>query len=267
VKEIPWERTADGAPVRLKEDAPHMIIPVLSLLQTATAKMTQLNIISADFGGVTAIFERQIHTYLEMGSYAECLGIYAPDEEDEVQGVRPPGLPTLCLRRARWDRTQDIRKFRAAQSMKGYIKGDEQIEAQIVFITSKMYPEFSLLRAEAQKLVQGGIALDGVTRADPRWDLVLFRLREGARHFSLSYAPSIEGNEALEAWVANWQQSFAAVDFSGGILADQGCFISYPFSLMEYLERFPEQSFEEFHRNRRRKRKQLNGDTHDSASI
>ncbi len=242
--DIPWERTADGMPAQMKEgEGPRRaIFPVLSLLLAAEEKMSELVLITADFHGTTVIFERQLGIYLEKDAHAEYLGIYQTDEEDEtdVPEERARSIPTLCIRRARWDRKRDIQRFRQSQSKQAYVKRDGQIDATILFLTPEMYPEITSLPEEAIKIVRQGITLNEMVRTDPRWDTVLFQVTVGSIAFSLSYVPNREGNELLETWMEVCQQRFTKVDFSGGIMPDHGCRISYPYSLMERLETFPE---------------------------
>lgn len=242
--DIPWERTADGMSAEMKEgESPRRaIFPVLSLLLAAEQKMRELVLIAADFHGVTVIFERQLGIYLEKDAHAEYLGIYQTDEGDDadVPEERARNIPTLCIRRARWDRKRDIQRFRQSQSKQAYVKRDGQIDATILFLTPEMYPEITSLPEEAMKFVRQGISLNANERTDPRWDTVLFQVTVGSIAFSLSYSPNREENEVLETWMETCQQRFTKVDFSGGIISDHGCRISYPYSLMERLETFPE---------------------------
>ncbi len=237
MKEIPWERTADGARAQLKDGSHKAIIPVLSLLHAATGKMTQLVLISADFNGTTAVFQRQIGIYLEQGARAEFMGVYRTDEDAEEGEHKQP---VLCIRRSLWDRDQDIRRFREAQSKRAYVEGDGQIHSSILFISPEMYPEIVHLTEEAERIVRQGIAIDVVARPNHGWDSLLFQFDGGSLVFSLSYAPRIEGNNVFETWLEQWQRSFAEVDFSGGIIPDNGCFISYGRSLVELLKTFPD---------------------------
>jgi len=259
MKEIPWERTSDGTSARLKGYSGRFVIPVLLLLNTADTKMTEVSAISADFKGKTLLFERQLGVYLKMGTHAEYLGVYTTDkgeEDGETQEKQLHGFPVLCIRRAHWNRQQDIQQFRQARSMEEYVKGDKQIDSRIIFLPAVLSQEIGLLAEDAQELIRQGIKLSAVTRIEPRWDKVQVECIKDSLVFSLTYAPRAEKNEELERWIEQWQQSFAKVDVTEGIVPDRGCFINYPRSLMETLEAFPKESFGLWYSRLERRRSQ-----------
>lgn len=251
---IPWERTADGVPGTLVESSGRYLIPVLLLMNLARIKMTELDMISANFGGNTILFERRVGVHLDMELATEFLGVYQSEqfEEENNAGDDPDTkgdqsrTPILCLRHARWDQKQDSWQFRHAPDMRTYVKEGEQIQSRIVFLPMEMSTEILLLIEEGQRLVQQGIALELVTRAEPHWAGLRFELIDSPVVSSLSYALRVRENRELEAWATRCQASFASIDHIQGILPDHGCFISYPHSVMEVLEQFPEESFNEF---------------------
>jgi hypothetical protein len=246
MKEIPWERTAEGASAHLRDNGTRVVLPVLSFFKIMEAKLTSLHLISADFHDTTVVFERQVQVHLEAGEEALCLGLYAHDPEDELPEEVRDRVPTWCLRQARWERRRDVEQFRQTANMKAYVQGPGLLDSRLVFTVPDVYPEINQLTEEARTLVRQGMALTAAPRAQVEWSLVSLDMKDGTLGLSLSYAPLREGNDELERWIRQWQKQFAAVDYAGGLLPDAGCSISYPFSLQEGLESFPEMGFEEF---------------------
>lgn len=237
--EIAWERTADGIPARLKHSDTDHRLQVLALLNLSIAKLTDVSIISADFRGATAVFEPQVSVYLAMDTYEEWMGVYQlgfPHEEDEAQAERDV-FPVLCLRRAVWHKKQDVRQLREARRKRAYVEGEGPINSRIVFITAEMYPEISHLIEDIQRIVRRGIPFTAAVREEPQWHMLQLDLNSEI-HFSLSYVLSIERSEDIETWAAKWQSSFAHVDYTGGIVPDHGCFMSYRSSIEQRLEQF-----------------------------
>ena len=243
--EIPWERTADGRSANIKEDFPQYIIPVLSFLRLSEEKMTGVGLISGHFHNIPVSFLLRIGVFLESHTYDEFLGLYLPDEEDVVENV-----PTLCLRRASWQRKNDNTRFIQAASMKAYVMNEQQLDSHIVFLRSEQAQGIVRLAEEARTLVQQGLPMQRTTRTKYTWDQIYFQYRN-IIHMSLSYVTQSEKNEALESWIAQWQEQFAEVDMTSGHLPDQGCFIGYSFGMREYLTHFPEQSFQEWKKRKR----------------
>ncbi len=250
--EIPWERLADGTSAHVMGDTPEYILPVLSFLRLSEEKMTSVGLISADFHNIPISFMLRIGVHLETRTYNEFLGLYLPDDEPDPQEERPEGLPTLCLRRASWHREGDDKRFRQAASMRAYVQNEQQLEAHIVFLTAEMAPAIIHLAEEARELVQQGITLRATSRAEPRWVQIGFRFQDEIR-LVLSYIALTAQNDALEDWITQWQRHFAEADYSGGILPDQGCLIGYPYGVMDFVRHFPEQSFQTWRREWRRR--------------
>ncbi len=256
MKEIPWERTADGVSAQLA-GAGELVMPVLALLTTTQAKMTELNIVSADFRGRTFVFIRRVGVYLEREATAEFLGLYVAEQEEEEEAREQEQLhdgPPICLRYAYWKKRAHAEQFRAARSMRAYVEADQNIDSHLLFLPAAESPRIISLAEELQQLARQGIHLQARKRLNVPWQWLELELGAGSFSYSFTYLPQVEQAEVLEPWVLKWQDAFAVVDFSGGLLPDHGCFISYPSSVLERIARFPEMSFEHFQRrNKSRK--------------
>jgi len=258
MKDIPWEKTADGVHAHLKESTGRFMIPVLLLLNTADRKMKEPELISADFQGEAVLFERRLGIFLRRGTATEYLGAYVPDEredEDSTHQGRSIPLPALCIRHAYWESTRDSQHFREAASMRQYVLGNAQIDSHILFLSTAMAQKIVLLLEEAEHMVQQGIGLRPASRDKPLWDSLEFELLNGGLHASLFYGLGTSENSVLEAWVTQWQQSFSMIDTASSVIPDHGCFLSYPGSLMEILEKFPDESFVQWNTRFEQKRR------------
>jgi hypothetical protein len=71
--------------------------------------------------------------------------------------------------------------------------------------------------------------------------------------FRLSYSLLSEENAPWEALIEEWQHSFHALESRETLLPDNGCRMS-GYSLEEQLNSFPEQGFQEYLSERRRKK-------------
>lgn len=245
MQEIPWERTTDGRHAFLAGKKGVPFIPALLLWHLATEKMMELSVISADFEGRTQVFSQQLGVYLETRHGAEYWGVYASDpptdEEVELAVESHLALPTLCLRHCLWDRKADIQKFLTSPNKRAYVQGKEQLDCRVVFVTSEAYPEVSDMLEEVEQIVYQGISIEQVERAKPQWNILRLKVAmESGVVFSLSYNLPLHKSEEVENWIEKWGRCLARFTSIEGVIPDQGCFISYPDSLMERLERFPE---------------------------
>jgi hypothetical protein len=253
MQEISWERTADGRAARLDGDIPQYILPILSFMRLTQEKMTAVGLISADFHGIPVSFMKRVTVYLDKRTHAEFLGLYVSDEDEQDHSeAASEQIPTLCLRHAVWTKKSDEEGFVQAASMKEYVSSQQQLQAQIVFLTPEMVPEIARLDEEAHTMVRRGVPALATSRSDAPWDSIDFSFYD-ILHVHISYVTHTLVSNELEAWVKRWYRSCLEVDYTGGMLPDNGCRLGYPYSMMDFWKHFPEQSFQQWRDKRRGK--------------
>lgn len=235
--EIAWEHLADGRNARFKRSKMDYRFETLAMLNLAIAKLTTVSVISGNFDGVTAVFEPSLSVLLTFDTRYEWLGMYQPGYPHEEVQVASHSFPTLCLRKAIWQTQYESERFHKAINKRAYIKQAGGIESHIVFLTDEMYTELQILSVQLEQMIRKGIDISTSTRDKKSWDSIEVKLNKELS-FSLSYSSNVNGNEELERWVTKWHHLFTHVDYSGGLLPLDGCFISHSYPLEERLEMF-----------------------------
>jgi hypothetical protein len=238
---VTWEQTADGVLVQLKNSQRPITKGNFMLKRVALAKMTDITLLSADFHGDVVLFEPRVSVLLDMSSHVEFRGLYQIHADREEQQEAPvQSLPSLALRQATWIRDDDFKHFNGAANKRAYIEGTQQVHSRITFTTPELQPEIYQLLEDARNLVRNGLKMEPAHNSNFQREETRFCVDDEELRFTLLYLPHIRQSLALDGWIEQWIQSFARVDFSGGIMPDHGCSISYTHSLMELLSRFPE---------------------------
>ncbi len=252
MQEIPWERTSDGKAAWLHGDIPQYNLPILSLIRLAEEKMVGVGLISADFHGIPASYLKRLTIYLDKRTQAEFLGLYMSDEQesDETASVN---VPRFCLRHAVWIKKRDEEGFVQAASMKEYVSNQQQLRAKIVFLTAEMARDLMRLDEEVHSMVKQGVPVLATSESNTDWDSINFSLHD-VLHVHFSYITHAFVSEKLEEWIKRWYQTCLEVNFSEGILPDNGCRLGYPYSMMDFWKHFPEQSFQQWRNRHRAKR-------------
>lgn len=240
--EIPWEQTANGKNAKLKSrNDKGKRLETLSFLQLNTAKLERVSIISADFQDDTVMFEPYISASYTTDSTGEWLGVYQlsfPGDEEDIQEQQRRNIPVFCLRKAAWQRNKDMYQFRVAPHKRAYVKEKGNFEGHILFGIPSLYPELDGMISEMHTLVKEGVSLTSTQGPEYPWGSVHVDVVHSDVIFSLGYAFTQRRNEKLEQWVERWYTSFHHLDFAGGIVPNDGCFISYSFPIEAALERF-----------------------------
>lgn len=210
------------------------------LKRMALAKMTDITLLSAEFQDNVVLFEPRVSILLDMNTHVEFRGIYQIHRDNEdPQEIPVQSLPSLALRQASWIRDNDFKQFNMATNKRAYIESEQQVLSRIIFTTPELQPTIYRLVEDARNLVQAGIKLEPALHPNYQSEEIRFCVDDEELRFSLLYLPHIRQSPTLEKWIGQWMQSFAQVDFSGGIIPDHGCSISYSHSLLELLSRFP----------------------------
>jgi hypothetical protein len=94
-------------------------------------------------------------------------------------------------------------------------------------------------------MVRRGVPVLATSRSDTPWDSIDFGFYD-ILHVHISYGTHALVSDELETWVKRWYRSCLEVDYTGGMLPDDGCRLGYPYSMMDFWKHFPEQSFQQW---------------------
>jgi hypothetical protein len=208
-------------------------VSIAALLRgLAVAKMRELTLISAEFGGYLAVFQPWVRVLLGTSVGLEYVAAYQPAYPAAEDA---PPLPGLCLRRCTWNRDEDYGRFRLAGDARAYLASGEQIQSRIVFAAPHDTEQVTALAQEGAALFRRGLGLTESARDRVRWETVEVDIADGSNGFALSYAPRASHHAALEAWVAQWQRRFESL--VPGLSPDGGVRVSYRDGLRDLLAR------------------------------
>jgi hypothetical protein len=223
VEEAPWEHTAGGGPVRLSGPPQVRRMWLGGRRAIGLAKLADVTLISAEFGGVPVVFEPWVTLLVNRASSAEFFGAYQPafplDEGDEA--------PSLCLRRSSWSQ--------GARDEDGdlLIEGDEgPIESQIVFTSRTERVDVVRLVEELVRLLTDGIRVRRTSR-EIEWEALSCSIADTRAVATIAYSSLQTESPELEPWAWRWSDAFSRLD--EGVAPDDGCRISYRASLREVL--------------------------------
>src|SRR5688572_15165723 len=105
MQRVPWERTAAGRTVVRADIVPLLPTPA-TLKRLAMLKLLDVTLISAEFGGVSLVFEPWIWLFVEEAKRALFCGVFRsayPVDPADVHAV-----PDACWRMAEWDLDRDL---------------------------------------------------------------------------------------------------------------------------------------------------------------
>ncbi len=228
-----WERTADGKPAQIVQALPPKRINRLILQAVAKARMTEITMISATFGGVPVLFEPWVEVLLMGRKTAEFVGVYLPafpcGEQREAQ-------PCVCLRKSLWNGDRDLRQYSLAENKKAYLENNGQVESRIVFPEIAHHSEIHRLVQEIQDIFRQGVNVETVNRSAVPWYEITCKVLDKTVLYSVSYTPFSSRCEGIEAWISKWHDYLDRISSEEGYLPDMECRVSYRLSLADRIE-------------------------------
>jgi hypothetical protein len=233
-----WERATNGVAAGIAASSRAVTITPYRSRRLASAKMTEVALISAEFRGVPAVFEPWLMVLLDTGEGLEFAGIYKPAfSAAEHSGTA--AVPAFSLRTAVWQAAQDSERLGDEAAAIGYVTGPEHAPAITRFVTRTTIPDLIALVDELTRVCHRGLAFQSVERPAPALHELRIQLFDTRVHLTCSYTGFRTQSKSLEDWVERWRGAVADVASRSAPGADMcpdgGWRISYRHSLAEQL--------------------------------
>ncbi len=233
IRNLVWERNADGSFAKLCSGDWPFKHSGLALNLLASAKMTDVALISAKFGGDTVVFEPWVWILIDGKTSLRFYGAY------QVGGFAPEkGTPDLLLRISSWEQASDYERFTQAKDKRKYLLSEEQLTVRSIFTTLKDQQRVTKLIDEVLDITAKGLRMERRRRAKTRWVKLECEISTGQdpAYTRFFYCPVCSKSDIFEAWVSRWQSCFEDINFNSGFIPDEGSRISYNMSFLERLE-------------------------------
>ena len=235
-----WEKNFGGA-VGIYQ-APKKVVFTPGLMKNlAISKMTDIKLISADFKENTVFFTPLVWLLLDSGSSVEFFGVYdtelSKDDGVSDRSSELETLPDLCIRKAFWNQSEDIKNFQFADDKKKYILGEIQTLSKIIFINSTHCIEAPHLVSEAIQMAKNGLNLQE-NKNESVYDEIKINISNGCFYLNFAYHPGVVTNNILEAWIFKWRNCIDKLPLDIGYLPDEKIRISYEISLFDKFTMF-----------------------------
>lgn len=205
-----------------------------TLSRFAHAKLTDITVMTASFGGRTRTFEELLSVYLDRSTAAAYLAVYHPSFPGEENG-EPDDGPDLCWRRSYWDRTVDLSRARAATDPKGYVVGDTQLDSDIVVTRSGDQPELAAAVRSGIELFSRGVTVTAAKRPDAEWHQITVDVADDSVIATVGFSPLLAASPEVEQWAARWAELFTRLDPARGVALDGPIRVSYRESFTDLL--------------------------------
>lgn len=240
MKEIAWEYV---------DHQKHALRPIRNrrvpgMQSVAMAKMLDVDLIWTDFDEYRVALHPWVSVFIDFGNIAEVMAIYRTDFDEQLPG----GIPQLCLRRAKWDKQEDKKKFSQAEDRKKYLTSENQLISQIMLLEATSCPEILQSIESLMTLYQNGIRFHRIplSTRDNRWNqipaedrIVEIRCQASDERSGFSFKfeyflYSLE-NKQIHNWVQMWRNLFQNLDFEAGIAPEHDVTVDWRLSLYDLL--------------------------------
>jgi hypothetical protein len=193
------EEAPVGYPGFLVMRPPRISLTSATLKRVALAKLSDITLMSAAFGGEDILFQPWLTLLIDYGRGAFLTGVYRTDsssgDDPESDGL---ALPIWCLRKSEWLREVDLEQSRGAADLSEYLTGGPQLTHQLVFANRITHPEIDDVMNDVLTVLGSGIT---VAPAGPRaaeWQFVDLDLADDRLICRIEYSPLIAQSEPLE---------------------------------------------------------------------
>ncbi len=202
------------------------------LKRIALAKLADITLMSAKFGGDKLVFEPWVSLLIDAGSTVKFLGVYRPAfESDEDSATRP----NLCWRRSTWNRDVDHKQLAEAIDLRTYLNGDTQISSIITFTRMAAQPALTDLIERTITAFSRGVTIAAAERTDMPWQALRLDIADDRLIYTIDYSPLLVQSELVETWAQTWIEYLDKLDPHGAIAPDADISVSYRRSLPEML--------------------------------
>jgi len=233
-----WEKAYCGKGGIYKSSKKLVLTPTL-LKRLAISKMTDVTLISADFQDNCVLFSPHVCLLLDFSSRLEFFGAYVADTSEEKNtNDKIDELPSLCIRKCFWSKSEDIEKIQLAEDKEEYILGEKQTLSNIIFLNSAKFPEVVQLMAEAIQLARHGIGFQEQHRSNAFYYEVNLDVTDNGFCCNFAYNPYRLTNSVLEAWIVKWHKCIGNLPHDIGYVPDDKFRMSYKLSLFDQVSKF-----------------------------
>jgi hypothetical protein len=232
-----WEKTF-GTSVGIYNAAKKIVFTPTLMKKLAISKMIDVTLISADFHEYPVVFTPLLWVMLDSFSNVEFFGVYLNDDEDTNNSTELERLPSFCIRKAFWNRQEDIENFQLADDKKKYILGEKQTLSNVIFTGSKHYIEVKQLISEIIQSVKYGLNLQEFSRSESTNDEIKINISSGVFYLDFSYHPGVLKSDMLEEWIIRFRNCIESLPLNTGYFPDTNFRMSYRLSLFDQISNF-----------------------------
>ncbi len=229
---IPWEQTADGQPAQLQERRGSASPNARGII---LRKITDLEIVSATFGGTLVTFEPYLRLLSSYGrqatGYTLLLREYPTDAPSETTG------PNVCIRFCRWDGARAIQEFQDATDKREYVFSSPSLACTIRFFRGLDEPITRLMRQTTDSLSRGA-GFEPCDRGEAEPEDLDFFFCDGFQTCQLSFSPRSHRSIRLEEVCRLWNDYLRTLDGQVGEVPDGTCVVNYRDSIWERIESY-----------------------------
>jgi hypothetical protein len=182
-----------------------------TLKRIALAKLSDITLMSGEFGGEIFLFEPWLTLMVDHGRGAFTTGVYRTDSSTDNGGEpydgRAPGghrHPIWCLRKSEWVRAADHEQSGTARDLGEYLRSGPQVAHRLVFADRATHPEIDDAMNEVLAVLGSGIMISGSAPRSADWHFVALDLADERLTCSIEYSPLIAQSSAIESVMPTW---------------------------------------------------------------
>lgn len=192
-----------------------------TLKRVALAKLSDITLLSAAFGGERVLFEPWLTLLVDYGGGAFLTGVYRTEAASDSDAASDgPRLPIWCLRKSEWLRQTDLDQSNGADDLSGYLSSGPQVANRLVFADRATHPELDGVMHRVLTAVTAGITVVPIQPRTSQWQFVDLDLADDRLICSIQYSPLIARSESLEAVLPPWRSQIDELLGRDGFLPD-----------------------------------------------
>lgn len=223
--DIPWELNATGGCAVLINSERNEKKTPAKLKREAIQRMTDVSLVSADFGKKTRVFETALWAVFDSGSTLEFIALYFPafsyDENDD--------LPSVCVRTCEWKRAGVGDKGRALSVHDSIYTRFFKSDTAKTFFSKFQFIEESFLRGLA--MVPTDIVKDA-----PHESITVF-LNANTVSVELDYSPKVRSDAYFDSALLSFKGTLDSIDTRDEMIPDKfSHYVSYRESVLDKLK-------------------------------
>lgn len=207
------EETPDGYPGFRVAPAPQLRLVGATLSRVALAKLSDITMFSASFGGEGYTFEPWLTALIEYDRRKTFAGVYRTEEAE-------PGDPAFCLRWSTWDRDKDARHVSDMASLQAYLATGPQIEHTFTFANHASHPDLPQVMSAALEVLAAGITVAAARQKPTDWVNVNVEVADPRLTCKIDYSPLTARSDAVEQALLPWLDAIGKLAQDPGIEPD-----------------------------------------------